>query len=32
MKRGLLWAAEGKQIAVDAGKSVDEFASAAKMF
>ncbi|MFW6312491.1 MAG: ThuA domain-containing protein [Spirochaetota bacterium] len=32
MKRGLLWAAEGKQIAVDAGKSVDEFASTAKMF
>ncbi|MFW5686038.1 MAG: ThuA domain-containing protein [Spirochaetota bacterium] len=32
MRRGLLWAAEGKQVAVDEGKSVDEFASTAKMF
>lgn len=31
-RRGLLWAAEGKRVAVEAGKSVDEFASAAKMF
>jgi type 1 glutamine amidotransferase len=32
MRRGLLWAAEGKQVAIDEGRSVDEFASSAKMF
>ena len=32
LRRGLLWAAEGKQIAVDRNLSVDEFASTAKMF
>jgi len=32
MRRGLLWAAEGKQIAVDEGRTVEEFASKAKMF
>lgn len=32
MRRGLLWAAEGKQIAVDEGKSLDDYASNAKMF
>jgi type 1 glutamine amidotransferase len=32
MKRGLLWAGEGKQIAVDAGGTAADFASDAKMF
>lgn len=32
MRRGLLWAAEGKERAVADGRSVDEFANAAKMF
>lgn len=32
MRRGLLWAGEGKQIAVDQAASADDFASAAKMF
>ncbi len=32
LRRGLLWAAEGKQIAVDGNRSADEFASDAKMF
>ena len=32
LRRGLLWAAEGKQIAVDRGASVEDFESDAKMF
>ncbi len=32
LRRGLLWAAEGKQIAVDGNRTADEFASDAKMF
>lgn len=32
MRRGLLWAAESKQIAVEAGKSLDEYTSTEKMF
>lgn len=32
LRRGLLWAAEGKQIAVDGKRTADEFASDAKMF
>lgn len=32
MRRGLLWAAEGKERAVADGRSADEFASTAKMF
>ena len=32
MKRGLLWAAEGKQAAIDKGLSIAEFESDAKMF
>lgn len=32
LRRGLLWAAEGKQIAVDGNRTAGEFASDAKMF
>ena len=32
MRRGLLWAADGKQIAVEQGLSASEFESAATMF
>ena len=32
MRRGLLWAGEGKAIAADAGRTTAEFASDAKMF
>ena len=32
MKRGLLWAAEGKRIAVEQGRSTEEFVSTEKMF
>ncbi len=32
MKRGLLWAAEGKRIAVERGLTVDRFRTTAKMF
>jgi type 1 glutamine amidotransferase len=32
MKRGLLWAAEGRQIAQEQGLTIDRFASERKMF
>lgn len=32
MRRGLLWAGEGKQLALDSGATAEDFASDAKMF